>query len=56
MQMKNHKLTVRGKNKSIKLENIQSAMFGCGGQSNMEEPLQHIENGQRASICQLSRY
>ena len=40
-------LTVRGKNKSITLENILIGdVWVLGGQSNMEEPLQHVENGQ----------
>jgi len=40
-------LTVRGKNKSITLENILIGdVWVLGGQSNMEEPLQNVENGQ----------
>ena len=41
-------LTVRGKNKSITLENILIGdVWVLGGQSNMEEPLQHVENGRQ---------
>ena len=39
-------LTVNGKDKTLTLENILVGdVWVLGGQSNMEEPLQHVENG-----------
>ncbi|MDP6635784.1 MAG: sialate O-acetylesterase [Phycisphaerae bacterium] len=41
-----HELTVQGKNKTLKLENILIGdVWILGGQSNMEEPIQHVEDG-----------
>ena len=40
------KLTVQGKNKTLTLENILIGdVWILGGQSNMEEPIQHVEDG-----------
>ena len=39
-------LTVKGKDKTVTLENVLVGdVWVLGGQSNMEEPLQHVENG-----------
>ena len=39
-------LTVKGKDKTLTLENVLVGdVWVLGGQSNMEEPLQHVENG-----------